>query len=108
MFQLPAQAQLRFAALSTDHEQRALALTEAKGITLAPPASPYRQATVIQVEAVVPLLNKVEQLSLKTLPPSHFTAPPNLAFTEQGFYDFDDHLIVLYDVSIKAEIEHAT
>lgn len=102
-FQLPAQAQMRFAALSTEHEERALALTEVKGITLTPPPPPHRSGTVIQVEAVAPVIDKIRTLGLKTVPPTHFTAPPNLAFTEQGFFDFDGHLIVLYDVTLQKD-----
>ena len=98
VFQLPPTAQLRFATLSSAQEDRALALTEVTGITLPPPVPPFRGATVIQVAAVPPLRAAIAALGLKLLPPSHFTAPPNLAFTEQGIYDFDGHLLVLYDV----------
>ncbi|MEM8808337.1 MAG: VOC family protein [Cyanobacteria bacterium P01_G01_bin.38] len=101
VFQLPAQAQMRFAALSTDHEERALALTEVKGISLEAPSPPYRSGTVIQVEAVAPLIDKIRALGLTIMPPTHFTAPPDLAFTEQGFLDFDGHLEVLYDVTVE-------
>jgi len=98
VFQLPATAQLRFAALSSDREERALALSEVKGIKLDPPTPPFRGATVIQVASVPLLLGEIAALDLQILPPSHFTAPPNLTFTEQGIYDFDGHLLVLYDV----------
>ncbi|MEO0490343.1 MAG: VOC family protein [Cyanobacteria bacterium P01_A01_bin.123] len=103
VFGLPKQAQLKFAALSTTHEPRALALTEAKAIEL-PPLEPVpRSATVIQVEDIIRKIEKIQALSLVTLEPSYFTAPPNLSFTEQGFYDFDGHLIVLYETRIVSE-----
>ncbi|MEL6247348.1 MAG: VOC family protein [Cyanobacteria bacterium J06648_16] len=103
VFQLPAEAQLRFAALTSDKEERALALTEVKHFALSPPMPPHRQATVIQVASVTPLLDPIKSAGLTVLPPSHFTAPPNLAFTEQGVYDFDGHLIVLYDVTVQCD-----
>ncbi|MEO0539484.1 MAG: VOC family protein [Cyanobacteria bacterium P01_A01_bin.105] len=98
VFQLPAAAQLRFAALTSSQEERALALTEVKGIELPSPSPPFQSATVIQVAAVTPLLPTIDKLGLPILPPSHFTAPPNLSFTEQAIHDFDGHLLVLYDV----------
>ncbi len=101
VFRLPPEAQLRFAALSSDAEERALALTEVKGIDLPQPG--LQGATVIRVAAVPPLLDAIAALGLKILPPSHFTAPPNLQFTEQGIQDFDGHLLVLYDVSVQAD-----
>lgn len=101
VFQLPPEARLRFAALSSDREERALALTEVKGLALAPAVPPFLGATVIQVAGVPPLLSEIAALGLTILPPSHFTAPPNLRFTEQAIHDFDGHLLVLYDV--KAE-----
>ncbi|MEO1591632.1 MAG: hypothetical protein AAFU71_10105, partial [Cyanobacteria bacterium J06632_22] len=89
----------------SDREERALALTEVKGTALRPPVPPFRGATVIQVASVPPLLSAIATLGLKILPPSHFTAPPNLTFTEQGIYDFDGHLLVLYDV--QPDLAHA-
>ncbi|NEP15714.1 MAG: VOC family protein [Leptolyngbya sp. SIO4C1] len=99
VFQLPPSAQLRFAALSTEHELRALALTEVKGIELPSNPVPHRIATVIQVADVAELISQVQVLGLSAIAPTQFTAPPDLTFTEQGFYDFDGHLIVLYDVA---------
>ena len=100
VFHLPPQAQLRFSALSTEYELRALALTEVKGIDLPAPTTPYRAATVLRVPDVPPIIAKLTELGLEIVKPSTFTAPPNLRFTEQGFCDYDGHLIVLYDVKI--------
>ena len=101
VFQIPAQAQLRFAALSTENEVRALALTEVKGIALPKPTLPHRMGVVVQVSDVPPVIEQVVELGLTVVEPSHFTAPLNLSFIEQGFYDFDDQLIVIYETKIK-------
>lgn len=98
VFKLPKTAQLKFAALSTEYEPRALALTEVKGIELPPPAIPRRAAVVIKVPAVPPIIDKIQSLGFEIVQPSSFCAPPNLIFTEQAFCDYDGHLIVLYDV----------
>ncbi|MGD1856806.1 MAG: VOC family protein [Leptolyngbyaceae cyanobacterium] len=98
VFQLPAEAQLRFAALSTEQEPRALALTEVKGYQLPPPARPHRGATVIRMPSLAAVLPEIEKLGLCAISASSFSTPPNLRFTEQALCDFDGHLIVLYEV----------
>ncbi|NEQ49224.1 MAG: VOC family protein [Leptolyngbya sp. SIO3F4] len=98
VFQLPATAQLRFAALSTEYEPRALALTEVRNCPLPPPSTPYRGATVIRVPLLASVLQRLQSLDLAPIAASSFDTPPNLTFTEQAFCDFDGHLIVLYEV----------
>lgn len=102
VFQLPSQAALTFAALSTEREPRALALTEVKGVDLPSVAAPYRAAIVVQVAHIAILLPQLRALNLEVLKPSHFTTDDRLAFTEQGFYDRDQHLIVLYESRVLA------
>jgi catechol 2,3-dioxygenase-like lactoylglutathione lyase family enzyme len=101
VFQLPPQGKLRFAALSTEYEPRAIALTEVKNIELPPMPLPQRIATVIQVGDLTSVIQKIQALSLEIIPPCSFAAPPNQLFTEQGFHDFDGHLIILYQVRIE-------
>ena len=97
VFQFPPNARLKFAALSTEYEPRSLALTEIKESELPSPPIPNRIAIVIRVLELPPIIQKIRELGLKIIEPHSFTAPPNLLFTEQAFYDYDDHLIVLYD-----------
>lgn len=61
---------------------------------------PHTIALVIQVDEIAPILEQAIELGLSVVEPNHFTAPPNLAFTEQGIYDFDGQLIVLYETRI--------
>ncbi|MGF1521692.1 MAG: VOC family protein [Leptolyngbyaceae cyanobacterium] len=103
VFQIPAQAQLTFATLSTEHESRALALTEVKGIVLPERSLPHAIGVVMQVSDVPPVIEQIKKLGLHVVAPSFFTAPPNLEFTEQGFYDFDGQLIVLYETKIRED-----
>ncbi|NJP10873.1 MAG: VOC family protein [Leptolyngbyaceae cyanobacterium RU_5_1] len=103
VFQIPAQATLTFATLSTERELRAIALTEVKGIELPRPTPPYPIGIVIQVSDLAMAIQQIQSLELEVVQPSYFTAPPNLAFTEQGFYDFDGHLIILYEVKVLSE-----
>lgn len=100
VFKIPPESCLTFAALSTAHEPRSLALTEIKGVPLPQPQYPHRIAIVIQVSDVTSSITTIQKLGLEVIQPQTFTAPPNMTFTEQGFYDFDGHLIVLYDKKI--------
>ena len=97
IFKLPNTAKLKFAAFDTEYESRALALTEVKGIKLPSPTPPYLTAMVIRVGQLAPAIAKISQLGLEIVKPNSFTTPPNLCFTEQAFYDYDGHLIMLYD-----------
>ena len=107
VFQLPKEAQLRFAALSTDQEPRALALTEVKSFPLPKPVIPHRGATVIRVPALASVLPQLTTLGLSPIQASSFSTPPNLTFTEQAVCDFDGHLIVLYEVSYDGNTQGA-
>lgn len=105
VFQLPSQAQITFATLSTEHELRALALTEVKGIPLPQRTLPHQMGIVIQVNEVAPMIEAIRAAGLTMIEPSFFTAPPNLSFIEQAFYDFDNQLIVLYETKFLEAIE---
>ena len=98
VFGLPEQARLTFAALSTESEPRALALTEVKGIELTPPSLPYRVALVIRVSNLTDAIERIRNLQLPVVEPNSFTTPPNLHFTEQAFRDYDAHVIMLYEM----------
>ena len=98
VFKLPPEAKLKFAALSTEYEPRALTLTEVKGIPLPPPTVPHRAAIVLRVPEVATVIQKLSQLGLEIIAPNTFDAPPNLKLKEQAFWDYDRHLIVLYEV----------
>lgn len=98
VFQLPAIAHLRFAALSTEEEPRALALTEVKGSHLPAAPVPHRGATVIRIPSLATVLPQLRSLGLTPIQASSFNAPPDLKFTEQAVCDFDGHLLVLYEV----------
>jgi catechol 2,3-dioxygenase-like lactoylglutathione lyase family enzyme len=102
VFSLPPDAILKFAAFSTVYEDRALALTEVKGIPLAP-VLPPRIGLVMRVPEIKPIIAQFSDLGLKTVSPNTFITPPNLNFTEQGVYDFDGNLIILYEMSAIAE-----
>ena len=96
VFSLPDTASLTFAALSTPNESRALALAEVKGIDLPRVEPPYRVGLVVQVDSLDMILSQWQALNLPICPPNHFTASDRY-FTEQGVFDCDRHLLILYE-----------
>jgi len=97
IFGIPESVPIRFAALSTETQQRTMALIEAPGH--AAKQGERRAAAVIQVASVTETLAEVAALGLKAheprteLDPSK--GPPR---TESGFYDHDGNTVVIYNL----------
>ena len=97
IFDIPESVQIRFAALSSETQQRTLALIEAPGHAAS--QSERRAAAVIQVKSVVETLAAATELGLKICQPrterDPAKGPPR---TESGFYDHDGHTVVIYNL----------
>ena len=97
IFDIPESVIIRFATLSSESQQRTMALIEAPGFASA--HSERRSAAVIQVASVAETLAAAKALGLKTcearteLDPTK--GPPR---TESGFYDHDGHTVVIYNL----------
>ena len=96
LFELPAEAALTFASLDSEADERVLALTEVKGVSL-PELTQPRSASVIQVRGLSEAIARAEGLGLRTYPPNTFSTRPQVQFTEQVLIDFDGHRLVLYE-----------
>ena len=98
VFNLPKQAEIRFATLNIGEDKRAFALTEVKNVTL-PSNEGIRMSTV--VIAVSGLNNKYKQIGSMGLSRTEIDmdiTPEGKSFSEFSFLDFDGHLIVLYEI----------
>jgi catechol 2,3-dioxygenase-like lactoylglutathione lyase family enzyme len=97
VFGFPKEAKLRFATLNSPSQERTLAITEVKGITLPPMPQPHMTATVLNCLNFDEVLQKVRAMGLKVVPEQ---ALKDLDGTPKGreaaFVDPDGHLIVLY------------
>jgi catechol 2,3-dioxygenase-like lactoylglutathione lyase family enzyme len=97
IFEIPESVQTRFAALSSQSQQRTLALIEAPGHAAA--QNERRTATVIQVDSVPAILAGATALGLDICKPrtelDPRKGPPR---TESGFYDHDGHTVVIYNL----------
>lgn len=97
IFDIPESVLIRFAALSSETQQRTMALIEAPGHAAA--QSERRAAAVIQVPSVVETLAKAKALGLKTCEPrSELDPAKGPPRTESGFYDHDGNTVVIYNL----------
>ena len=97
IFGIPETVTIRFAALSSETQQRTMALIEAPGHAAA--QSERRTASVIQVASVVETTTKAKELGLETREPrtdlDPAAGPPR---TEGAFFDHDGHTVVIYNL----------
>ncbi len=97
IFSIPTEVKTRFATLSSESQQRTLALIEAPGHAAA--QSERRTAVVIQVESVAATLEGASALGLDICVArterDPKKGPPR---TESGFYDHDGHTVVIYNL----------
>jgi hypothetical protein len=98
IFDIPEGVEIRFATLSSQSQQRTLALIEAPGHA-ASLGDARRAAAVIQVASVAETLAAATELGLKICQPrtslDPAKGPPR---TESGFYDHDGHTVVIYNL----------
>ena len=99
VFEIPKEATLRFATLSTPTQTRTLAMTEITGIELQKPTPPHLATNVIRVNDMERIMNKIEALGLKTVREERATIPEGISFVERAFVDYDGHLVVLYELT---------
>ena len=98
VFQVPAEAKIRFATLSAGSKQvRTLALTEVRGVDLPAPGRPLMTASVIRSRDIERDFAAIEKLGLSTTEPKTVEGR-EFSFVERAFVDFDGHLIVLYEI----------
>lgn len=97
IFGIPETVAIRFAALSSESQQRTLALIEAPGFAAG--QSERRAASVIQVVSVAETTARVRALGLEAHEPRTELDPANgPPRTEGGFYDHDGHTVVIYNL----------
>lgn len=97
VFKIPKEAKIRFATLDSPTQERTLALTEVTGCELPKASVPIMSASVIKVEDLAGIIEKIKALGLETTEPAT-DSNEYFTFLEQAFIDFDGHLIVLYEM----------
>lgn len=98
VFNVPSEANMRFASLHEPGEERILALTEITGMTLPTlPSAPHMSAVVFGIADLEAKFAKLEAMGL-TVTASKIADGADFRFLEQAFIDPDGHLIVCYEI----------
>lgn len=97
VFNIPKEAKLNFATMDSPSQERTFALTEVRGVPLPKQEGIKMAASVIKVDDLKGVIEKVKALGLET---TDIKKDENeyAAFIEQAFTDFDGHLVVLYQM----------
>ena len=97
VFVFPKEAKLRFATLDTPTQERTLAITEVRGVTLPKLPIPHTSAVVINCINMDEVIAKVKAMGLKVVPEQPLPGPDGKPKgRETAFVDPDGHLVVLY------------
>ncbi len=103
VFDIPPGAQMRFATLSTDTQERVMALTEIQGIALPPVPHPRRSAIVLEVPEPDAVIAGAKALGLTVYREEVLRTPDGRIGREIGLVDFDDNLVVIYCITGRTE-----
>ena len=102
VFDIPLNAVMRFCVLSTDTQERVMALTEVTGITLAPTPHPRRSAIVLETDDPDAVMAGAHALGLTVYPEGILHTKDGRVGREIGIVDFDDNLVVIYKITSAA------
>lgn len=101
LFQLPAEADLRFAVFSTATQPNIVALTEVKNISLfevADQPGASRVGVVLETQDFDGVIARAKTAALKVFSENAFATADGRKGRQQGFLDFDGNLIVVYQI----------
>ncbi len=98
VFDIPRDAVMRFCVLSTDTQERVMALTEVKGVAIAPLPHPRRSAIVLEVDDPDAVTAGARALGLHVCDEEVLRTKDGRIGREIGIVDFDDNLVVIYKI----------
>jgi|SaaInlStandDraft_1057018.scaffolds.fasta_scaffold12709_3 catechol 2,3-dioxygenase-like lactoylglutathione lyase family enzyme len=98
VFNVPKEGKMRYVFLNEPDETRVLRLTEVTGVDLPSlPNRPYMNTTVIAIDGLEDKFETLKSMGLE-LTPIKQAKGVDFYFIEQGFIDFDGHLIFCYEI----------
>lgn len=99
VFDIPRDAVMRFCVLSTDTQERVMALTEVKGVEIAPLPHPRRSAIVLEIDDPDAVMAGARALGLTVYDEEVLKTKDGRIGREIGIVDFDDNLVVIYKIT---------
>ena len=98
VFNLPEDADMRYASLNIGSKTRGFSLTEIKNAELPSLGGIKMTTAVIQVEGLRQIYDKIIDMNLYSTEIDEDTTPEGITFAEFSFTDYDGHLVVLYEL----------
>lgn len=102
VFDISRAAVMQFCVLSTDTQERVMALTEIKGIEFAPTPHPRRSAIVLEIDDPDEVVASSLALGLTVYDEEVLHTKDGRVGREIGIVDFDDNLVVIYKITEEA------
>lgn len=99
VFDIAREGVMRFCVLSTDTQERVMALTEVKGVALPPVPHPRRSAIVLEVADPDAVMAGTRALGLHVYDEEVLRTKDGRIGREIGVVDFDDNLVVIYAIT---------
>ena len=99
VFDMPPDAVMRFCVLSTNRQERVMALTEVTGVALAPVPHPRRSAIVLECDDPDAAMAGARALGLTVYDEEVLKTKDGRIGREIGIVDFDDNLVVIYTIT---------
>jgi catechol 2,3-dioxygenase-like lactoylglutathione lyase family enzyme len=99
MFNVPPAARMRMAMLSSDTQERTLALIEVAGAPINVPTSPRPASMVINAADLPAMVSKAGQMGLTVFKELDLKTVDGKTGKEQGLLDPDGHLVILYQLN---------
>lgn len=98
MFNVDPAATMRMAMLSSDTQQRTLALIEVSGAPVNVPSAPRPASMVIKASDLPGMVNKARAMGLTVFKELDLTTVDGRKGKEQGLLGPDGHLVILYQL----------
>ena len=98
VFDIPKDAEIRFAVLSAPNQPRVMALTELKNVSLAPVSHPRRAAIVLETPDVDSVAIRAKDAGFEVCSEGELITFDGRKGRELGIIDADDNLTVIYSL----------
>lgn len=98
VFDIPKDAEIRFAVLSAPNQPRVMALTELKNVSLAPVSHPRRAAIVLETPDVDSVAIRAKDAGFEVCNEGELITFDGRKGRELGIIDADDNLTVIYSL----------
>ncbi len=98
VFNLPEDADMRYASLNIGSKTRGFSLTEIKNAKLPSYDGIKMTTAVIQVKGLREIYDRIIDMNLYSTEIDEDTTPEGITFAEFSFTDYDGHLVVLYEL----------